>query len=65
MKLRSINIQLTKGCGIVKEPPGVISEDEPAWVWLGPGPYLYAHQTFFGLLWMVLTGWKKDRHLCG
>lgn len=65
LRLHGFNLALSKGCGIVLEPAGVVSEDTPCWIWLGPGPYLYVHTSFFGLLWQVATGWKKDRHLAG
>lgn len=58
-------VQAGRGGGmkIFKEKPGVISEG-PGWVCIDDG-YLYTADTLLGLLWMLLTQWKDDRHMVG
>ena len=48
---------------IFREKAGVISSD-PCWVCISTG-YLYTASTLSGLLWILLTEWKDDRHLVG
>jgi hypothetical protein len=48
---------------IFKEKAGVISGD-PIWVAF-EGPYMYLHSTFLGLLKLLITEWRNDRHLVG
>ena len=47
---------------IFKEKAGVISRN-PCWVAIEGGCYLYVADSFFGLLWLMLTEWRHDRHI--
>lgn len=44
-------------------PPGVIS-DNGVWV-LIHRDYMYTGDTLFGLLYIVLTEWKENKHFIG
>jgi hypothetical protein len=46
---------------IFKEVAGKISE-KPCWCCISV-PYLYTHDYFIGLLWVMITEWKEDKHL--
>jgi len=48
---------------IFKENVDVISE-ESVWVCLDK-EYLYIKSTLFGLLWIIITEYKQDKHLVG
>jgi hypothetical protein len=48
---------------IFKEKPGVISVKH-CWVAIGGG-YMYIEDTLLGLIWLLITEWKHDRHLVG
>lgn len=48
---------------IFREKAGVISQ-KPLWVMLD-GPWLYLSESIHGLIWEVITGWRKDRNLVG
>lgn len=48
---------------IFKEKAGVISE-KPVWVAIHDA-YLYTNDTIIGLIWVLITEWKNDRHLVG
>lgn len=43
--------------------PGEISP-EPCWCLLQE-EYLYIHDTLLGVLWLMLTEYRDDRHLWG
>lgn len=46
-----------------KEGPGIVG---PKSCWCcGYDCYLHIHESFLGLLWEVLTEFKRDRHLVG
>ena len=48
---------------IFKEKPMVISKEA---IWVGIHTcYLYTHSSLVGLLWIMLTEWKHDKHLVG
>jgi len=35
-------------------------------MWIGfHSCYIYTHKTLLGLLWVMLTEWKQDRHMIG
>lgn len=36
----------------------------PVWV-VTDGVYLYIHENVLGLVWMLVTEWRLDRHLVG
>jgi len=57
-------MKLTGSKAIFREKAGVISEG-PIWVFTDTKGWLYLHESFFGLLWQVLTEWRHDRHLVG
>lgn len=48
-----------------RERPRVISP-RSLWVCVDwTGGYLYTSYTFLGLVWEVVSGWRKDRNLVG
>lgn len=49
---------------VFRERPGIISPNS-IWVGFGCGPYMYTHSRLIGLLWLMLTEWKDDKHLVG
>lgn len=48
---------------LFKEKAGIISPGT-CWVFIDY-PYLYIHENFFGLLWQIVTQWRRDQHLAG
>lgn len=49
---------------IFKEVAGKIS-DKPCWCCIAEGCYLYTHDYLIGLLWIIVTEWRSDKHLVG
>jgi hypothetical protein len=51
---------------LCKEKAGVISEDVCYCCWLDHGMcWLYTGNSYFDVLWQLVTEWKHDRHLVG
>ena len=48
---------------IFKEKAGVISPD-PRWVCF-ESHYMYDSDTLVGLVWLIVTEWRHDRHIVG
>jgi hypothetical protein len=56
-----MKIQLM-GVMLAREGAGIISPG-PIWVCYHQ-EYLYCHESLLKLLWIVVTEWRHDRHLC-
>lgn len=48
----------------VHEQAGVISADR-CWCAFDSKGYLYTHDTFLGLVFLIIKEWRHDRHMVG
>ncbi len=52
------------GYKLYKEMAGIFSEN-PIWVFIDSGGYLYTHESLIKLIYLVITEWQHDKHLVG